>query len=724
MLLVMIVLLGIGCIAMAVTVREAKKETNEYSRSTLLHVQRGIVRELDNIRQFAISLALDNDLRNYTYNLNSSASVAGLQELARKTTVGEGVREFAGSIYIYMESENIVILDGAKYDMQQFYDSEIAPTGESMRDWQERLAKKYYNKYNYSIDGGRKRLEYIQSYPVTGKNKGNIVISIDPDRLTEYFGTVYKSGRSLYVLDADGTVIFSVGEENYPLLPKYITMKDGSYSKWFSSVTALKSSSGEYSFIGIENSGAVSSGLKKIIVYNVLCIVLFIIIGVLCSMLAAYKMSKLTVGIKSVLGRLYGVEGSEELGIDDINRRLSAIVEESKTADEIMDEQRGMIKNNLLKRLISGNPGDIGDVTAELEKVGVSFDMPGFLAVTAEISFHTAYDSKTIALAKYAVTKMTSELFEDICHIEIIDDDWKDVAMILNFEPGEKVYDKILGGLRSVDDFMSKELKIDTEINVGDVYNDVKELYRSYQEAKECSEYRIYSGTGRVLAYGKIKNKENGYFYSAEQENEFIRNVIMGNEKAALACLDSIISAHKNCSVAALRCFFFNLLGTMLKFLNSGNLEVAKEIDSYCRYDELFGCKGLDELQAAIRSTVQEICRDINLHGKNKKQNLKRAMLEYIENNYCDNAMSLEQLADEFNLNLTYVSHFFKEQIGENFSDYITGRRIEKAKELLRSTDLTVSEIAIKVGYANSAGLIKNFKKIENSTPGKYRETN
>ena len=47
---------------------------------------------------------------------------------------------------------------------------------------------------------------------------------------------------------------------------------------------------------------------------------------------------------------------------------------------------------------------------------------------------------------------------------------------------------------------------------------------------------------------------------------------------------------------------------------------------------------------------MQEICRDINLHGKNKKQNLKRAMLEYIENNYCDNAMSLEQLADE-----TYV---------------------------------------------------------------------
>ena len=156
MLLVMIVLLGIGCIAMAVTVREAKKETNEYSRSTLLHVQRGIVRELDNIRQFAISLALDNDLRNYTYNLNSSASVAGLQELARKTTVGEGVREFADSIYIYMESENIVILDGAKYDMQQFYDSEIVPTGESMRDWQERLAKKYYNKsyYNHYYKSG------------------------------------------------------------------------------------------------------------------------------------------------------------------------------------------------------------------------------------------------------------------------------------------------------------------------------------------------------------------------------------------------------------------------------------------------------------------------------------------------------------------------------------------------------------------------------------------
>ena len=99
-------------------------------------------------------------------------------------------------------------------------------------------------------------------------------------------------------------------------------------------------------------------------------------------------------------------------------------------------------------------------------------------------------------------------------------------------------------------------------------------------------------------------------------------------------------------------------------------------------------------------------------------------LLNYTEQNFTDNNMSLDMIATQFNVHPTYISHFFKEYIGENFSDYIAKKRIEKAKELLRSTDLTVSEIAIKVGYANSAGLIKNFKKIENSTPGKYRETN
>lgn len=726
MVLVMIVPLCIGGIAMSVTVREARKQATENSYATLTHIQRGFTRELDNIRKYALDVALDPDVYDFEYDINNARSLSDLKDLTKKASVGEGLKLFADGMYIYMSTENIVIADGAKYDIKQFYDIEIAPTGESMADWQARMQKVYYNKFEYKAEGESRTLECIQSYPVTSRaSRGNVVISVNYDKLIEYYGSMYKNNRSLYVLESDGSVIFSIGDERYPLKDKYIRMKDSrmkdsSKATLFSSVMAFKAE-GEYTFISIEDSGAVGANLQKIILFDIVCIILFVFLGILLSVFAAYRISKPVMELKAIMNRYYGMKENFEL--DDMNEKLAAILEGTKNADIIMNEQKQIIKNNLLKRLIDGNIGAVEDTMRELDEIGISFEHDSYGVITIDIDSRKNYDIKTSALAKYAIVKIITEVFEKICRVEVVDKDWKEVAFILNLEEEPTIQDEIFNGLLLADEFISKELDVDIEINIGDIHGDIREIYRSYQEAKECSQYRLYSGTGRVLAYSRIKNKERGYFYNAEQENEFIRNVIMGNEKAALDCLDNMISIHKNGSVAVLRCFFFNLLGTMLKILNSGNIDVAKDVDSNLgRFDDLFNCKNLDELQVAIRSIVQEICRDINLHGNNKKQNLKRAMLEYIENNYCDNTMSLERIADEFNLNFTYISHFFKEQIGENFIDYITRLRIEKAKELLKSTESTIAEIAVKVGYANSAVLIKNFKKVENTTPGKFRE--
>lgn len=722
MVLVMIVPLSIGCIAMGVTVQEAKKQATENSYSALSHIQRGLTREFDNIRKYALEIALDPDVYEFNYDINNAKSLDELKELTGKVSIGGNLKEFVNGIYVYMATENIVISDGAKYDVKQFYDVEIAPTGESMSDWQERMQNAYYSRYIYNAEGDNRTLECIQSYPVAGKvSNGNVVISVDYDKLTEYYGDMYKNTRALYVLAPDDSVIYSIGDDRYPLKDKYITMDEGSKTTWFSSLMAFKVD-GEYSFISIEDSGAVGANLQRIILFDILCIILFVFLGILLSVFAAYRISKPVIELKAIMNRYYGMKENFEL--DDMNEKLAAILEGNKNADVIMNEQKQIIKNNLLKRLVDGNVGAVKDTMRELDEIGINFEKDSYGVITVDIDSRKNYDIKTSALTKYAIIKIITEVFGKICHVEIIDNDWKEVILILNLDNEQALHDEIYNGLMLADEFISKELNVDIEINIGDIYGDIREIYRSYQEAKECSEYRLYSGTGRVLAYSKIKNKERGYFYNAEQENEFIRNVIMGNEKAALDCLDNMISIHKNGSVVVLRCFFFNLLGTMLKILNSGNIDVAKDVDSNLgRFDDLFSCKNLDELQTAIRGIVQEICRDINLHGNNKKQNLRRAMLEYIENNYCDNTMSLERIADEFNLNFTYISHFFKEQIGENFIDYITRLRIEKAKELLTGTEYTIAEVAVRVGYANSAVLIKNFKKVENTTPGKFRET-
>lgn len=92
----------------------------------------------------------------------------------------------------------------------------------------------------------------------------------------------------------------------------------------------------------------------------------------------------------------------------------------------------------------------------------------------------------------------------------------------------------------------------------------------------------------------------------------------------------------------------------------------------------------------------------------------------YIEA-HLEEPISMKQIADLMHLNASYFSVLFKEQTGVTFSDYLTRVRLQKAKELLVSTRLSISDIAEKVGYGTSKYFIKVFKDNEGSSPRQYR---
>lgn len=83
--------------------------------------------------------------------------------------------------------------------------------------------------------------------------------------------------------------------------------------------------------------------------------------------------------------------------------------------------------------------------------------------------------------------------------------------------------------------------------------------------------------------------------------------------------------------------------------------------------------------------------------------------------------LSLSVLAGHFHLNAQYISQLFKNEIGVGFLTYLTNIRMEKAKKLLVSTSLSVTEIAGQVGYGDYRVFTKAFKKSEGITPSQYR---
>ncbi|MNI53787.1 Bifunctional transcriptional activator/DNA repair enzyme AdaA [compost metagenome] len=94
---------------------------------------------------------------------------------------------------------------------------------------------------------------------------------------------------------------------------------------------------------------------------------------------------------------------------------------------------------------------------------------------------------------------------------------------------------------------------------------------------------------------------------------------------------------------------------------------------------------------------------------------------EYLDRNYAKD-MTLQHIAERFFISRENVSRKFKQISGGNLSDYLTGLRVDKAKTLLRETELRLSQISELVGYEDEKYFSRVFKKATGLTPREYRK--
>ena len=94
---------------------------------------------------------------------------------------------------------------------------------------------------------------------------------------------------------------------------------------------------------------------------------------------------------------------------------------------------------------------------------------------------------------------------------------------------------------------------------------------------------------------------------------------------------------------------------------------------------------------------------------------------EYISDNY-NKDISLDSVSKYVDKSPYYFSKLFKDETGENFIDYLTNIRIEKAKHMLSDKEISIKEICIDVGYSDPNYFSRTFKKCIGITPSEYRE--
>ncbi|MGQ7888848.1 response regulator transcription factor [Paenibacillus sp. WC2504] len=155
--------------------------------------------------------------------------------------------------------------------------------------------------------------------------------------------------------------------------------------------------------------------------------------------------------------------------------------------------------------------------------------------------------------------------------------------------------------------------------------------------------------------------------------------------------------------------YYEELKDMELDFLNYSELkERFENFESLCSflYDILIYIKQLNG------HTVNE--GDINAYFSQ--------MVKYIDTHF-QSRLYLKDLSAKFYINQVYCCQFFKKNLGKTFSEYVTELRIKKACELLKHTELSIEEVATKVGYFDYYYFNKVFKKQCGITPTKFRKS-
>ncbi|MBR3050610.1 MAG: helix-turn-helix transcriptional regulator [Selenomonadaceae bacterium] len=139
---------------------------------------------------------------------------------------------------------------------------------------------------------------------------------------------------------------------------------------------------------------------------------------------------------------------------------------------------------------------------------------------------------------------------------------------------------------------------------------------------------------------------------------------------------------------------------------------------------ESYRANGAETANLLALALVAKICTMLKTHGlprKEKVPSLSSRAKDFIDDHYTEN-IRLEDIASAVNSNVYNLAKIFKAEIGISPMRYVVLRRLGEAQNLLINTDMTITRIALNVGYNNSNYFQNVFKDFMQMTPKEYRK--
>ncbi len=265
-------------------------------------------------------------------------------------------------------------------------------------------------------------------------------------------------------------------------------------------------------------------------------------------------------------------------------------------------------------------------------------------------------------------------------------------------------------------------LSISISVSISGVHHGAAELPAAYEETIKAMKNRFYEQNSICMYLPNEKTVLDGKEGAAESFiDDIVAAVSSGDNTAAVRLLFDFVRYVKRTKLAIeyvknIAALIYSLCVKLVPVK-----EDEKIIDSEV-YRKIFEAASVSELSSLIEAEISHICNKIQSYVENNNTIIQKTM-DFISEHYRKN-IRLVNIAQNAHVNESYLSHLFKKVTGETITEALTKIRINKAKELLLTTDLKSYEIAVMVGVEDAAYFSILFKKYTGFSPRHYRIEN
>lgn len=248
---------------------------------------------------------------------------------------------------------------------------------------------------------------------------------------------------------------------------------------------------------------------------------------------------------------------------------------------------------------------------------------------------------------------------------------------------------------------------------------DIVDLNEIRTTAEVSHMYEVFCDC--IFSYKLLKADpapDNSFVYNLE------RSVKDGDKENAVANMELLYDRAyilNSGNVNQIKYYISDCIECIIENINFENITAIKEeqllerLKNAASSDEIYGAAA--EIAERLAERKQKTPEYIG------KSDVIKDAIKYLKENYMED-IELAEVAGIVHVNPSYLSALFRKETGFTFSQQLNAIRLDKGKEMLKTTNLSLGDIARVCGFTSESYFIKIFKEYYNETPGKYRRGN